>query len=127
MAKHKTTSLPGRPAKRSRKDEPFEESTNGQSVREQAEQYRLATAKFPLNALTPDWTIGSNRPIDAKHVQTLCQIFEVQRLQRELVENRLRIACSQADVQRMMEHLQKAGSSRWRPHPYGLRSGIGCL
>jgi len=109
MAKHKTTSLLGRPAKRSRKDELCEDSTNGLSIREQAEQYRLATAKFPVDALTPSWSIGSNRPIDTKHVQTLCQIFEVQRLQREPVENRLRIACSQAEVQRMMEHLEKTG------------------
>jgi hypothetical protein len=45
--------------------------TDVKSVREQAEPYRLSTAKFPLKALTPSWSIGSNRTVDMKHMQDL--------------------------------------------------------
>jgi hypothetical protein len=92
-------------AKRLQKAQPVVELTDTESIREQAEPYRLATAKFPLNALTPVWTTGSNRPIDQKHAANLCRIFKEQNLQREAEENHLRIACSQKEVQRMIDHL----------------------
>ena len=110
-AKRKATSATSLPAKRKkcRLDEASEDLTHGQSVWEQAEPYRLATAKFHVDALTPAWSTGSNRPLDPKHVQSLSQIFEQQRLQREPVENRLRIACSRTEVERMIAHLETAG------------------
>jgi hypothetical protein len=92
-------------AKRSRYDQIAELLTDTKSILDQAEPYRLATAKLPLNALTPVWTIGSNRSVDFKHAQSLCRIFKEQNLQRELKENRLRIACSKAAMQRMLDHL----------------------
>jgi hypothetical protein len=121
MAKRKADSLPGRSTKRSRsrQDEVLEDLTHGPSIREQAEPYRLATARFPLDALTSAWSVGSNRHLDSKQVEILCQIFEKQRLQREPEENRLRIACSRAEIKRMMEHLEQASqqpletSSSW--------------
>jgi hypothetical protein len=111
MAKRKATPLPKTTAsaKRARQDQQF---TNIKSIREQAEPYRLATARFPIAALTSTWRIGSNRLIDAKHVQDLCRIFEEERLQREQVENHLLVACSRADFERMMAHLQNAEKSR---------------
>src|SRR4051812_45973442 len=36
---------------------------DAESARVQAEPYQLATAKFPINALTPTWSIGKNRPV----------------------------------------------------------------
>ena len=111
MAKRKATPLPKTTgsAKRARQEQQF---TNIKSIREQAEPYRLATARFPIAALTSTWRIGSNRPIDAKHVQDLCRIFEEERLQREQVENHLLVACSQADFERMMAYLQNAEKGR---------------
>jgi hypothetical protein len=53
--------------------------------------------------------VGSNRALDMKQVHALCAIFEQQQLQREPVENRLRVACSRADVERMRAHLDQAG------------------
>lgn len=93
--------------------------TDIKSVREQAEPYRLCTAKFPLEALTPSWSIGSNRAVSVKHVQDLCRIFEENGLQRECAENRLLVACTQAAVQKMMDHMKSsalgAGGSGDRP------------
>lgn len=109
MAKRKTspTRRASTLAKRARQDQQY---TNIKSIRQQAEPYQLGTARFPINALTPTWRIGSNRPIDKKHVQDLSQIFEKQ-LQREQEENHLRIACSRIEFQRMTDHLQKAEKS----------------
>jgi hypothetical protein len=104
--KRKSGSNPVTSTKRRRQERPVTELTNTKSVRELAEPYRLATAKFPIDALTPAWSIGSNRPIDPKHVQSLCRIFDEQHLQREAVENHLLVACSQAEVQRMLAHCQ---------------------
>jgi hypothetical protein len=110
MAKRKSAPTPkaSTPAKRARQDLQF---TNIKSIRQQAEPYRLATAKFPINALTSTWRIGSNRPVDTKHVQDLCRIFEEQGLQRELLDNHLLVACSRDEFDQMIDHLRKAEKS----------------
>ncbi|KAJ6439059.1 DNA repair protein rad10 [Purpureocillium lavendulum] len=59
------------PAKAARKR--FEE---GQTTLEQAEPYRILTATMPVDALTADWSMGSNRPIQEKHVDALYTIFQ---------------------------------------------------
>jgi hypothetical protein len=99
------------PAKRPRaqSDDAPEDVAYGQSVRERAEPYRLGTARFPVDGLTPVWTQGCNRDPDKKQVQALCKIFEEQEVQRESVENRLRVLCSRAEVERMTAHLAQAG------------------
>jgi len=106
MAKRKSTPTPkaSTPVKRARQDPQF---TNIKSIRQQAEPYRLATARFPIDALTSTWRIGSNRPIDTKHVQDLCRMFEEQGLQRELSENHLLVACSRDEYDRMIDHLRE--------------------
>jgi hypothetical protein len=106
MAKRKSAPMPktSTVAKRARQDLQF---TNIKSIRQQAEPYRLATARFPIDALTSTWRIGSNRPIDTKHVQDLCRMFEEQGLQRELSENHLLVACSRDEFDRMIDHLRK--------------------
>jgi hypothetical protein len=112
MTKRKAASTPHQLEKRQRRQTlRGVDLKNTQSVREQAEPYRIATAKFPIDALTPVWRIGSNRLVDAQHVQNLSRIFEQQGLQREAVENHLLIACSQAEVQRMWDHLGQTDRS----------------
>lgn len=59
------------PAKAARKQ--FEE---GQTTLEQAEPYRILTARMPLDALTADWSLARNRPIQAKHVDALYTMFQ---------------------------------------------------
>ncbi|KAF2174792.1 hypothetical protein K469DRAFT_770346 [Zopfia rhizophila CBS 207.26] len=75
------------------------------SVREQAEPYRLVTAKFPIDALTPEWTVGLNRPIDEAHKQRLCEIYKEQGVFRKDSSYRLRVACTEDQVQKMMDHI----------------------
>lgn len=114
MAKRKIT-VPDHSAKRARGDQTVEDLTSAKSVRQQAEPYRIITAKFPIDALTASWSVGSNRPIDGQHVHRLCQIFKEQGLQREPEENRLLIACSRDEVQRMMDHLGEEGDRTGTP------------
>lgn len=105
--KRQSTTTPRRPAKRARGSghEPPEDLTHGQSVRDRAEPYRLATAKFLVDDLNTTWAEGRNREPDKKQISALCAIFEGQQLQRESVENRLRVLCSRRDVERMLAHL----------------------
>jgi hypothetical protein len=77
------------------------------SLHDQAEPYRLATVKFPIDALTAFWKDGSNRPINQIHKRQLCQLFKKPGLQRTEVGNRLRVACTKVEVERMMESLHR--------------------
>jgi hypothetical protein len=81
-----------------------------ESVYDQSEQYRLVTVKFPIDALTPEWSIGTNRPINEAHKRRLCQIFKEAGVLRRDVSHRLQLACSKAQVQRMLDHLKQKGS-----------------
>lgn len=107
--KRKATASPTEPAKRLRLDHETVDLVKSTSLREQAEPYLLATAKFRIEALTSTWSLGSNRQIHKNHVQSLCRIFEEQGLQREPVEYHLLIACTREEVQRMVDHLELAG------------------
>lgn len=117
MAKRKATAS-AHSAKRARGGQIAEDLTSAKPVREQAEPYRIITAKFPIDALTASWSVGSNRPIDEKHVHRLCQIFKEQGLQREPEENRLLIACSRDEVQRMMDYLGEGGEFMGTAWPF---------
>ncbi|KFY91984.1 hypothetical protein V498_05204 [Pseudogymnoascus sp. VKM F-4517 (FW-2822)] len=81
------------------------------SIEEQAEQYRLGTVKFPLNALTTTWKLGSNRRINEKHVHALYEKFKDEGLQREVPINHLLVECGRDDFERMMDHLRVGGVS----------------
>lgn len=116
--KRKATASPTEPAKRLRLNHGTVDLVKSKSLREQAEPYRLATAKFRIDALTSTWSLGSNRQIHESHVQSLCRIFDEQGLQREPVENHLLIACSKEEVQRMRGHLAQA------EHEISEREGI---
>ncbi|KAL5371084.1 hypothetical protein DPSP01_014501 [Paraphaeosphaeria sporulosa] len=75
------------------------------SVYDEAEQYRIATVRFPINALTSKWSSGANRPISKTHKRRLCQIFKEVGVLRRDPDHRLQIACSRAHVEQMLEHL----------------------
>lgn len=79
------------------------------SIREQAEPYRLATVKFPIDDLTPEWTDGTNRTINAAHKRRLTRAFGQFGLDRMAEGNRLRLASTKEEVSRMMEELRRAG------------------
>lgn len=81
-----------------------------ESVYDEAEQYRLATVRFPIDALTPVWGMGTNRPINEGHKRRLCQIFKEAGVLRRDVSHRLQVACTKAQVQQMLDHLKQKGS-----------------
>jgi hypothetical protein len=85
--------------------------TDVKSIEEQAEPYQLGTAKFPIDALTRTWGMGSNRRINEKHVEALYRIFEEQGLQREVPKNHLLVICRRDEYDRMMDHLHTGGVS----------------
>src|SRR5271168_911264 len=81
-------------------------------ARELAEPYRICTAKFPIDALTPSWSIGSNRPVNNKHVLSLCKTFEGDDgLQRESQNNYLMVGCTGEQVERMKLHHHTANTT----------------
>lgn len=106
--------MPIRAAKRRRTDQALSSSAQDEltrslpaakSVREQAEPYRICTARFPLDALTPSWTVGSNRPVNEKHVLSLCRTFEGEEgLQRESKNNYLMVGCTRDQIKHMYSH-----------------------
>lgn len=106
--KRKTPSIPSQGGKKQRCQEPdCKVSTlkEIESVCEQAEPHRLVTAKFPIDALTPEWTVGANRSIDEAHKQRLCEIFNEQGVLRKDPGHRLRVACTKEQVRRMLDHV----------------------
>jgi hypothetical protein len=76
---------------------------DSKSAREQAEPYRLATVKFPIDALSPIWSMGTNRPINETHKRTLGELFKHQGLRRSDISNRLLVACDREDVEKMKD------------------------
>ena len=97
--------------KRSRSINPSDTSSSSRqqlSVREQAEPYRLITAIFPIDVLTPVWRHGTNRPIHNSHKRHLCQAFR-EGLYRIDAKNALRLVCTQDEVARMMTELERQG------------------
>lgn len=72
--------------------------------------FHLATVKFPIDQVRPEWENGSNRELNEPHCRRLCQIFE-DHLDRTDPAHRLRLACHQDDVDRMKKYLQERGES----------------
>ena len=84
----------------------------GDCVYDRAAPYLLATAKFPIDALTSEWSMGVNRPIDQAHKRRLRQIFDETGVLRRDTSHRLQVACSKAQVQQMLDHLQERGQAQ---------------
>ena len=83
-----------------------------ESIHEQAEKYRLCTAIFRTDSLTPIWTIGVNRPIQTKHIQRLFDIFESDGLHRLDPRHRLLVACTKEEVEKMQRNACQAEGER---------------
>lgn len=80
------------------------------SVDEQSQPYLLATVQFPIDQLTPDWRLGSNRPINEAHKRQLLQVFKDSGILRRDISHRLYISCSKAHVEQMLAHLKQKES-----------------
>ncbi|UPK91321.1 hypothetical protein LCI18_002256 [Fusarium solani-melongenae] len=92
--------------------------TEVDSVRRQAEPYRLATAQFPINLLTSSWSRGNNRPLDRNHVAHLCRSFRQGILARRAEENYIQVTCSAAAVDSIISTI--AGTDRHPHHHHDL-------
>lgn len=82
---------------------------DGQSARQRAEAYRLATAKIPLSGLTCEWKRGRNRPLRPQQVARLREDFKVVGIEREAEEHFLSVQCSAAAVEDMLRHMGMSG------------------
>jgi hypothetical protein len=115
-----------RAVKRRRTDREASSPVQGESTgnlksvkpaRELAEPYRVCTARFPIDALTPSWSVGSNRPVNDKHVLSLCKTFEGDGLQRETPNNYLMIGCTGEQIEKMKFHYHLSNNtSNWSDH-----------
>ena len=81
----------------------------GLSVREEARPYLLAVAVMPLSVLTTTWTIGNNRMLDDDHIAELKASFENIGILRSAEEHRLRLLCSEREVQTMRQGIEATG------------------
>lgn len=88
--------VPNTPAKRAARKQ-FEER---ETTLEQAQQYRILTAKMPVEALAADWSVGRNRVIQEKHVKALCKIFTQGGLKR--ADNHLAVLSTRPEVECML-------------------------
>lgn len=82
---------------------------DGRSAQHGAGDYRLATARMPLDALLCVWRQGTNRHLNRRHVEKLCNSFQQGNLERQEAENYLLVQCSAEAVGRMMSHLGQPG------------------
>jgi hypothetical protein len=69
------------------------------------------TAYFPINALTPEWKHGRNRPPSTPHILQLSKSFE-KGLYRTDLGNALRLACRPEHVDRMIAERERQGETR---------------
>ncbi|KAJ9413916.1 hypothetical protein QL093DRAFT_2569888 [Fusarium oxysporum] len=76
--------------------------TEVDSLRKQAEPYRLAVAELPIHLLDFSWSRGSNRPLDRNHVAHLCRSFQNGGLARRAEQHYIQVSCSAAAVQKMI-------------------------
>lgn len=90
------------------------------SIRKQAEPYRIATAKIPIDALTCIWTIGDNRQIDQSHVQKLCESFKRGELARQSKENYILVQCSARAVENALQNATIGGAGEDYDEPLQL-------
>ncbi|KAJ8610550.1 hypothetical protein MRB53_038455 [Persea americana] len=100
---------PAPPVRASRRVRPRNTTSNDPlasiSLEDRAEPFRLMTVKFPIDDVTPQWSLGSNRDVDAKQVRRLCELFREHGLQRRDRAHRIRLLCSARDVKKMCERL----------------------
>lgn len=101
-----TSSSPSKPVKSPKPSPPS--FTEVDSLRKQAEPYRLAVAELPIHLLDSSWSRGNNRPLDRNHIAHLCRSFQNGGLARRAEEHYIQVSCSAAAVQRMMDAIPDA-------------------
>lgn len=110
MTKRKATDVPTTSRK---KQSPQDAKVNeARPIHEQTAPFLLVTAKFPIDALTAEWSVGVNRPIDAAHKRRLCQIFDEAGVLRRDTTHQLQIACSKEHVDLMLDQLKEEGQTQ---------------
>ena len=93
---------------KSTKNLPFQDS---KSVLELAKEYHIASARMPVRALSPTWSLGHNRPINHAQVNRLRKIFQSGTLNRTAIENRILLLSSKAEVEKIQQHASSQVSS----------------
>ncbi|KAJ9412797.1 hypothetical protein QL093DRAFT_2570104 [Fusarium oxysporum] len=98
-----SSSPPPSPSKPAKSPKPAPQTfTEVDSLRKQAEPYRLAVAELPIHLLDFSWSRGSNRPLDRNHVAHLCRSFQNGGLARRAEQHYIQVSCSAAAVQKMI-------------------------
>jgi hypothetical protein len=106
------SSPPPSPSKPAKSPKPSPPSfTEVDSLRKQAEPYRLAVAELPVHLLDSSWSRGSNRPLDHNHVAHLCRSFQNGGLARRAEQHYIQVSCSAAAVQKMINDLPDTDQS----------------
>ncbi|KAF5965913.1 hypothetical protein FCOIX_12717 [Fusarium coicis] len=97
------SSPPPSPTKPAKSPKPSPPSfTEVDSLRKQAEPYRLAVAELPIHLLDSSWSRGSNRPLDRNHVAHLCRSFQNGGLARRAEQHYIQVSCSAAAIEKMI-------------------------
>ncbi|KAG4277692.1 hypothetical protein FPRO04_06935 [Fusarium proliferatum] len=97
------SSPPPSPSKPAKSPNPSPQTfTEVDSLRKQAEPYRLAVAELPIHLLHSSWSRGNNRPLDRNHVAHLCRSFQNGGLTRRAEQHYIQVSCSAAAVQKMI-------------------------
>ncbi|KAG6087191.1 hypothetical protein E4U15_008217, partial [Claviceps sp. LM218 group G6] len=66
----------------------------------------IITARMPTKLLTTNWSLGSNRLLNRRHVQQLKRAFvQFGGPKRDHEEHHLKVLCTGAEVHRMMKQL----------------------
>lgn len=104
-----TTQAPAHSAKKRRRTYTLEEVKEARSTQDEAKPYYLTTVRFPIDALTADWSVGVNREINNAHKRRLYEIFNEVGVLRQDASHQLLLACSKAHVEQMLAHLTRTG------------------
>ena len=77
---------------------------NVSSIQDEAQQYLLGTARFPVDALTSRWSVGENRNVDRRHVKNICQLFKDRGVRRKDAECHIIVGSTKQHFELMKAH-----------------------
>ncbi|RGP70121.1 hypothetical protein FSPOR_4233 [Fusarium sporotrichioides] len=100
VADHTPSSPSSKPGKSPKPAPPS--FTEVDSLRKQAEPYRLAVAELPIHLLDSSWSRSSNKPLDRNHSAHLCRSFQNGGLARRAEQHYIQVSCSAAAVEKMI-------------------------
>lgn len=102
----------GRSKRQRRGEKAARLAEDGSSARQQAEEYLLATATVPVDAMTRRWEGWDNRGLSRRQVARLQHEFRDVGLFREAEENFMIAQCSAAAVKKMLARLGVDGREK---------------